>query len=259
MSENIKQFIDQLAAGEVAEAKDTLENELASRSFEALDEYKKLIAQNIFGGNEEYDLEVQNEESEALIENLDLINEVSLGAKIKAYAHHASSSFEHADYGNDDEAERHEQRAAKIHAHILKHHGTEAAQHAERAADSAIFGRSRITKPKTNLPEEYGQLDELSPGTLARAAKAASDPESDMAYDKSHDPQKFATHATKKFGKKIGSQVAKAASGVSHYPKPNTTSGYDKLANRTTSRVTSSGKANKLDVKSLKSKITSNR
>lgn len=105
------------------------------------------------------------------------------------------------------------------------------------------------------LEEEVEQLDELSPGTLARAAIAASDPESDMAYDKSHDPQKFAAHATKKFGKKIGSQVAKAASGASHYPRPNTTSGYDKLANRTTSRVTSSGKANKQDVKSLKSKI----
>lgn len=79
MSENIKQFIDQLAAGEVAEAKDTLENELASRSFEALDEYKKLIAQNIFGGNEEYDLEVQNEEElEEEVEQLDELSPATL-------------------------------------------------------------------------------------------------------------------------------------------------------------------------------------
>jgi hypothetical protein len=53
MSENIRQFIDQLAAGQSAEAKDTLENELSTRSFSALDEYKKEIAQSIFGGKKE--------------------------------------------------------------------------------------------------------------------------------------------------------------------------------------------------------------
>jgi hypothetical protein len=53
MSENIRQFIDQLAAGQAAEAKDTLENELSARSFAALDEYKKEVAQSIFGNKEE--------------------------------------------------------------------------------------------------------------------------------------------------------------------------------------------------------------
>jgi hypothetical protein len=61
MSENIRQFIDQLAAGQNAEAKDTLENELAARSFAALDEYKKEIAKGIFGGKEEQETEVTNE------------------------------------------------------------------------------------------------------------------------------------------------------------------------------------------------------
>jgi hypothetical protein len=61
MSENIRQFIDQLAAGQNAEAKDTLENDLAARSFAALDEYKKQIAQSIFGGNQEVEQEEETE------------------------------------------------------------------------------------------------------------------------------------------------------------------------------------------------------
>lgn len=75
MSENIRSFIDQLAAGEAAGAKESLENELASRSFDALEEYKKSIAQGIFGGEvgepddtgnvediEDYDVDVQDAE-----------------------------------------------------------------------------------------------------------------------------------------------------------------------------------------------------
>jgi hypothetical protein len=61
MSENIRQFIDQLAAGQNAEAKDTLENELAARSFAGLDEYKKEIAKNIFGGNQEQETEAETQ------------------------------------------------------------------------------------------------------------------------------------------------------------------------------------------------------
>jgi hypothetical protein len=53
MSEQVRQFIDQIASGESAEAKETLENLLASKSFDALDEYKKQIAQGVFGNNEE--------------------------------------------------------------------------------------------------------------------------------------------------------------------------------------------------------------
>jgi hypothetical protein len=64
MSENIRQFIDQLAAGQAAEAKDTLENELSARSFSALDEYKKEIAQGIFGGKEEQETEIEVQETE---------------------------------------------------------------------------------------------------------------------------------------------------------------------------------------------------
>ncbi len=48
-----RQFIDQLAAGESADAKETLENLISNKAFETLDEYKKQIASGIFNGKSE--------------------------------------------------------------------------------------------------------------------------------------------------------------------------------------------------------------
>lgn len=48
-----RQFIDQLAAGESAAAKETLENLISNKAFETLDEYKKQIASGIFNGKSE--------------------------------------------------------------------------------------------------------------------------------------------------------------------------------------------------------------
>ena len=61
---NTRQFIDQLAAGENAAAKETLENVLSARAFETLDDYKKQIASGMFGGQQEEqeDTEVQDVE-----------------------------------------------------------------------------------------------------------------------------------------------------------------------------------------------------
>lgn len=56
-----RQFIDQLASGESAAAKETLENVLSARSFEALDDFKKQIAGRIFGGEESIEQEVETE------------------------------------------------------------------------------------------------------------------------------------------------------------------------------------------------------
>ncbi len=85
--------------------------------------------------------EVELLEAEALIENYEMINEVSVGAKIRAYAQHSRDAFDHNDMGNEDEADRHSERASKIMKHIEKHHGPEAAKHAQKAARAAIFGR----------------------------------------------------------------------------------------------------------------------
>jgi hypothetical protein len=104
--------------------------------------------------------EVEQAEAESLIENFEMINEVSLGAKIKAYASHSSDAFEHGDMGNDEESEHHNARAEKIHAHILKHHGVEAANHAEKAANSAIFGNGK-----------HKSVDSLSGGLRGQHSK----------------------------------------------------------------------------------------
>ena len=50
---NIRQFVDQLAAGDSSAAKETLEGVLGNKSFEALDAYKKEIASSIFKTGDE--------------------------------------------------------------------------------------------------------------------------------------------------------------------------------------------------------------
>ena len=45
-----RQFIEQLAIGDSSAAKDTLENIISNKAFEALDIYKKEMASSIFGG-----------------------------------------------------------------------------------------------------------------------------------------------------------------------------------------------------------------
>jgi hypothetical protein len=107
----------------------------------------------------------------------------------------------------------------------------------------------RLTK------EEVEELDEISTKTLARAAKAASDPDSDYYYGKSHDAQKFADHAKKTKDAKSAAAVQGAADAKGHYPRDNHTQGYDKLTYRTPPRVTAAGKANKQDIKALKTKL----
>ena len=114
----------------------------------------------------------------------------------------------------------------------------------------------RTGKESGNLKEdELEELDEISTKTLARAAKSASDPDSDYSYGKSHDPQKFADHAKKTKDAKSAAAVQGAADAKSHYPRDNHTQGYDKLSHRTPSRVTAAGKANKQDTNALKNKL----
>jgi len=112
----------------------------------------------------------------------------------------------------------------------------------------------KILRGQKKATEEVEELDEISTKTLAGAAKAASDPDSDYYYGKSHDAQKFVDHAKKTKDAKSAAAVQGAAD-KSHYPRDNHTSGYDKLTYRTPPRVTAAGKANKQDVKTLKGKI----
>jgi hypothetical protein len=128
--------------------------------------------------------------------------------------------------------------------------------------------RASGTKPQPDVAkasvqavkqEAVEQIDELSTKTLAKAASAASDPDADYHYGKSHDPQKFADHAKKTKDAKSAAAVQGAADAKGHYTRPGHTLGsYDKLAHRTPARVTGAGKANKQDVNKLKKSISLN-
>ena len=50
-------FIDQLAAGQASDAKETLSNLLSARAFEALDTRKQELAATLFGGQVEEEVE----------------------------------------------------------------------------------------------------------------------------------------------------------------------------------------------------------
>ncbi len=56
---DISQFINDVAAGNAAQAKETLNDILSNRAFENIDSRKKELAQSIFGGKPE-DIEVQD-------------------------------------------------------------------------------------------------------------------------------------------------------------------------------------------------------
>lgn len=61
----IRQFIDNLAAGNNSEAKESIENAISSKAFDALDNYKKQIAQNVFNDkSQEETVEIQDSETE---------------------------------------------------------------------------------------------------------------------------------------------------------------------------------------------------
>jgi hypothetical protein len=101
--------------------------------------------------------EIEIQESLALIEDIEIINEVSLGAKIRAFADHSRYSYEEGDMGNEEASEHHAQRAHKIIQNILRHHGKEAARNAHKAADAHTFGREF---QKNWWNEETEELDE---------------------------------------------------------------------------------------------------
>lgn len=59
-----KDFVTQIMAGDNIGAKETVENILSSRAFDILDDYKKAIAQTMFGNSTEEQTEEQEETEE---------------------------------------------------------------------------------------------------------------------------------------------------------------------------------------------------
>lgn len=63
--DHIRQFIDNLAAGNNLEAKESIENAMSVKAFDALDAYKKQIANGVFNdGAQEETVEVQDTEDQ---------------------------------------------------------------------------------------------------------------------------------------------------------------------------------------------------
>lgn len=63
--DHIRQFIDNLAAGNNLEAKESIENAMSVKAFDALDAYKKQIANGVFNdGAQEETIEVQDTEDQ---------------------------------------------------------------------------------------------------------------------------------------------------------------------------------------------------
>jgi hypothetical protein len=125
-------------------------------------------------------------------------------------------------------------------------------------AAQAMSGQKKVGDKY--MREDSEKLDEISTKTLAKAASAASDPDSDYSYGKSHDAQKFADYAKKTKDAKSAAAVQGAADAKGHYPRPGHTYGYDKIAGRqmrsaTPSMVTKKGVLTKTAVQGLKSSL----
>ena len=245
------QFIEELASGNASVAKDILNEMLSTRAFEFLDARKIELARNIFDGS--------------MSEDYDQLDEmVRTPGHIKRELEHRYGPSQTTITGPDHVSHviRHENDAGHDAYEVRTH------QLIGKGKDSKIGKLIKHEKPPKKffthpnyeeMDEDYDQLDELSTKTLAGAAKAASDPDSDYHYGKSHDPQKFADHAKKTKDAKSAAAVQGAADAKGHYTRPGHTLGsYDKLAHRTPARVTSAGKANKQDVNKLKKSISLN-
>ena len=192
------------------------------------------------------------------------------GANFKKTLAHAKEHMEKKKETTSEEttfsgllASIHENGLTAIHEMFVRESASEeefnaelkvAQEKSEGKGKKAEIAKGQVVAVKN---EEVEQIDEISTKTLARAARAASDPDSDYGYgqEKSHDPQKFADYAKKTKDAKSASAVQGAADAKGHYPRPGHTYGYDKLADRTPSRVTGAGKANKQDTNALKNRM----
>ena len=77
-------FIEQLAAGQAADAKETLSNLLSARAFEALDARKQELGATLFGGQVEEEVEELDELSKATLGSY--VNKASKDAAISSSA-----------------------------------------------------------------------------------------------------------------------------------------------------------------------------
>ena len=86
---DVQDFINSVATGNAAEAKDTLNNLLSARAFEALETKKIEIAQTLFGG---YQVEEEVELTQEEFDQLDELSKATLGSYVKKSSDDAAKS-----------------------------------------------------------------------------------------------------------------------------------------------------------------------
>ena len=198
--------------------------------------------------------------------------------KVHAVGKDLADGIKHGEHLSDSELDDAHEMGAKV-KHVkesvdeaMSHQAKSTMKHIPNASPAlkkaakdikpGIAGfRDRIAMLKAGgVKEDVEQIDEISTKLLAKAAHSASDPMKHYDDDeKFHDPQKFADHAKKTKDAKSAAAVQGAADAKGHYVRPGHTLGsYDKLSHRKPARVTSTGKANKQDVKTLKGNIQRN-
>ena len=177
----VRQFIDQLAAGESSAAKESLENILSGKAFESLDLYKKEIASSIFGGIEEAkecddedDKEEEDDDDKKKKEDLEegTMTGITLGKQIKnkqgGYnqdVHHNGKKIGHI------EAYSH-RTGMRYGSH---HDATGDATAGNRSPEESIADiRWSHAQHLKSMKEEFDQLDEVSKETLKSYVKKAS-------------------------------------------------------------------------------------
>ena len=195
-------FIEQLAAGQAADAKETLSNLLSARAFEALDARKQELGATLFGNQVE-------EEVEGVEESMDQPMSKNLA---KGY----TSNQEHGD------------KAPKMSDK------QKAAAKAARDARDAADMKKYFAKSDAEMREEVEELDEISLKTATSAYVKRMGPGSDEKDPYGHKAIKTMDHIANRYGKKGVAKTAKAADdeyGI-HDPEHNPRKDYVKMIMR---------------------------
>ena len=125
-------FIEQLAAGHAADAKETLSNLLSARAFESLDARKQELAATLFGGQVE--------------EEVEELDEISLKTATSAYVKRMGPGSDEKDpYGH---------KAIKTMDHIANRYGKKGVAKTAKAADDE-YG---IHDPEHNPRKDYVKM-----------------------------------------------------------------------------------------------------
>ena len=189
-------FIDQLAAGQAADAKETLSNLLSARAFEALDTRKQELASTLFGGQ---------------VEEVEQITEVVTVKK---------------EYDDDEQSEHGVYKGKKKIGYVVhdKKENTHTAYHGPQGRDD--FGHiddfshhdkavSQI-KQSAGIREEVEELEELSKATLRGYLKGSkSEAESQLRGDVSDKAASLGrTQQDKDDGRYEGNKLARRKLGA---------------------------------------------